>query len=58
MRDKDVQRQDKKGKRSRYNEAYQLIMTEDWPWYLGRENRKEKMMIERFRCGYEERENR
>jgi hypothetical protein len=33
------------------------IITEELPKYLGRESRKERVIIARFRCGNEEREN-
>jgi hypothetical protein len=42
---------------SRYNGKYEKIITEELPKYLGREDRKERVIIARFRCGNEEREN-
>jgi exonuclease III len=41
---------------SRYNGKYEKIITEELPKYLGRESRKERVIIARFRCGNEERE--
>lgn len=60
MRDRDVQKQERRARinESRYNAAYNKIMTEELPLYLGRENGKERKLIARFRCGNEERENR
>jgi hypothetical protein len=42
---------------SRYNGKYEKIITEELPKYLGRESRKERVIIARFRCGNQEREN-
>jgi hypothetical protein len=39
-----------------YNGKYEKIITEELPKYLGRESRKERVIIARFRCGNEERE--
>jgi exonuclease III len=44
-------------RKSRYNGKYEKIITEELPKYLGRESRKERVIIARFRCGNEEREN-
>lgn len=59
MRDEDCDRQERREriKESRYNERYELSVTEELPEYLGRESVKEKRMMARFRCGNEEREN-
>jgi hypothetical protein len=45
------------GNLGRYNGKYEKIITEELPKYLGRESRKERVTIARFRCGNEEREN-
>ncbi|KAH0810075.1 hypothetical protein GEV33_012716 [Tenebrio molitor] len=59
QRDRDVQVQERRTRirESRYNEKYEKIITEELPKYLGRESRKERVIIARFRCGNEEREN-
>jgi hypothetical protein len=36
-------------RQSRYNGKYEKIITEELPKYLGRENRKERVIIARFR---------
>jgi hypothetical protein len=58
-RDRDVQVQERRTRirESRYNGKYEKIITEELPKYLGRESRKERVIIARFRCGNEEREN-
>ncbi|KAH0815458.1 hypothetical protein GEV33_007333 [Tenebrio molitor] len=59
QRDRDVQVQERRTRirESRYNGKYEKIITEELPKYLGRESRKERVIIARFRCGNEEREN-
>jgi hypothetical protein len=59
QRDRDVQEQERRTRirESRYNGKYEKIITEELPKYLGRESRKERVIIARFRCGNEEREN-
>jgi hypothetical protein len=59
LRDRDVQVQDRRTRirESRHNGKYEKIITEELPKYLGRESRKERVIIARFRCGNEEREN-
>jgi hypothetical protein len=59
QRDRDVQVQERRTRirESRYNGKYEKIITEELPKYLGRESRKERVTIARFRCGNEEREN-
>jgi hypothetical protein len=44
-------------RKCRYNGKYEKIITGELPKYLGRESRKERVIIARFRCGNEEREN-
>jgi hypothetical protein len=58
QRDRDVQVQERRTRirESRYNGKYEKIITEELPKYLGRESRKERVIIARFRCGNEERE--
>jgi hypothetical protein len=59
QRDRDVQVQERRTRirESRYNGKYEKIITEELPKYLGRESRKERVIIARFRCGNEERIN-
>jgi hypothetical protein len=59
QRDRDVQVQERRTRirESRYNGKYEKIITEELSKYLGRESRKERVTIARFRCGNEEREN-
>ncbi|KAH0818251.1 hypothetical protein GEV33_004540 [Tenebrio molitor] len=59
QRDRDVQVQERRTRirESSYNGKYEKIITEELPKYLGRESRKERVIIARFRCGNEEREN-
>ncbi|KAH0818181.1 hypothetical protein GEV33_004610 [Tenebrio molitor] len=59
QRDRYVQVQERRTRirESRYNGKYEKIITEELPKYLGRESRKERVIIARFRCGNEEREN-
>ncbi|KAH0816561.1 hypothetical protein GEV33_006230 [Tenebrio molitor] len=59
QRDRDVQVQERRTRirESRYNGKYEKIITEELPKYLGRESRKERVIIAGFRCGNEEREN-
>ncbi|KAH0816956.1 hypothetical protein GEV33_005835 [Tenebrio molitor] len=59
QRDRDVQVQERRTRirESRYSGKYEKIITEELPKYLGRESRKERVIIARFRCGNEEREN-
>ncbi|KAH0819191.1 hypothetical protein GEV33_003600 [Tenebrio molitor] len=59
QRDRDVQVQERRTRirESRYNGKYEKIITDELPKYLGRESRKERVIIARFRCGNEEREN-
>jgi hypothetical protein len=49
-RDRDVQVQERRTRirESRYNGKYEKIITEELPKYLGRESRKERVIIARF----------
>jgi hypothetical protein len=51
QRDRDVQVQERRTRirESRYNGKYEKIITEELPKYLGRESRKERVIIARFR---------
>jgi hypothetical protein len=57
-KDTDKQKRRERIKESRYNRKYERCMTQEIPEQLGRESAKERKMIEIFRCGNEERENR
>jgi hypothetical protein len=47
----------REGGRAMTDELVQRDRKEELPKYLGRESRKERVIIARFRCGNEEREN-